>query len=462
MSTTTAAVPPGPPGPLDRVLGLFSEVRPGEGARALVMLVNVFLILVAYYVIKTVREPLILGTEVPELLQALGIKGPAEVKAYAAAGQALVLMGFVPAYGWFASRVDRMKLIVGVTLLFVANVLAFGLAVQAGVPFVGVAFYVWVGFFSLSIIAQFWSYANDIYTKEAGSRLFPVIGIGATAGSPVGAWIAETLFGAHVAAHVMLYLAAGLLLLTLFLYVWVNRGESAPAAGGTASSSALGTGNAFGLVLRNRYILLIAVLLIVLNVVNTVGEYILSHLVVEHAAALAAADPAFDRSAYIGAYYGSYFLWVNVLAVTLQAFAASRLVSRFGLAGVLFALPVIALGAYGFVAAGATLAVVRVAKTAENGTDYSVMNTAKQLLWLPTTREEKYKAKQAVDSFFVRLGDLTAAFVVFAGTAWVTLDARGFALVNLGLVAVWLVLALALVRRNHALAPAEPQPAPGA
>ena len=124
---------------LDRLLGLFSEVHPGEGARALLMLVNVFLILVSYYVIKTVREPLILGTEVPGFLKALGIKSAAEVKTFAAAGQALVLMAFVPAYGWFASRVDRMKLILGVTLFFVANILAFAVAVHAGVPFIGIA-----------------------------------------------------------------------------------------------------------------------------------------------------------------------------------------------------------------------------------------------------------------------------------------------------------------------------------
>ena len=106
----------------------------------------------------------------------------------------------------------------------------------------------------------------------------------------------------------------------------------------------------------NRYILLIAALLVLLNVVNTTGEYILSHLVVEQAQALAAADGAFDKSAYIGAFYGSYFFWVNVVAVLLQAFVASRLVKHFGLAGVLFALPIIALGAYGFVALGASSA----------------------------------------------------------------------------------------------------------
>jgi AAA family ATP:ADP antiporter len=91
-------------GPLDRLLGLFSEVRPGEGGRALLMLANVLLILMAYYVIRTVREPLILDTPVPGPLRRLGLRGPAEMKTDAAAGQALILMSFVPAYGWFASR----------------------------------------------------------------------------------------------------------------------------------------------------------------------------------------------------------------------------------------------------------------------------------------------------------------------------------------------------------------------
>jgi AAA family ATP:ADP antiporter len=153
----------------------------------------------------------------------------------------------------------------------------------------------------------------------------------------------------------------------------------------------------------------------------------------------------------VGAFYGSYFFWVNVIAVLLQAFVASRLVRRFGLAGVLFVLPIIALGAYGFIALGATMVIVRWVKTAENATDYSLMNTARHMLWLRTTREEKYKAKQVVDSFFVRLGDLFAAFVVFAGTAWLTLDASGFAMVNLGFVIVWLLLAWSLVKRNRQL-----------
>jgi AAA family ATP:ADP antiporter len=437
---------------LDRLLGLFSEVHPGEGRRALLMLLNVFLILVSYYIIKTVREPLILNAEVPRFLQALGIKSPAEVKTFAAAGQTLVLMAFVPAYSWIASHVSRMKLIAGITLFFVANILAFAVAVNAEFPYVGVIFYIWVGLFSLSIIAQFWSYGNDIYTRDAGNRLFPIIGIGAIVGSPVGAWIARQLFHAQVSPHLMLLLAAALLSITLAFYLAINRNVVNPnGAAAPVPQEPLGPGNAFRLVFASRYILLIATLLIVLNVVNTVGEYILSDLVVIRASELAAADGAFDRVAWIGAFYGSYFFWVNVIAVFLQAFVASRLLKRFGLAGVLLVLPVIALGAYGFIAIGATLLIVRWAKTAENSIDYSLMNTAKQLLWLPTTREEKYKAKQAVDSFFVRLGDVFAAFVVFAGTAWLALDTSGFAMVNLGFIVVWLMLAWLLVKRNRQL-----------
>ena len=450
MSTRGAEPAGATPGAIDRLLGLFSEVRAGEGSRALLMLVNVFLILVSYYILKTVREPLILATDVPEVLQGLGIHDTAEVKTYASAGQALLLMAFVPAYGWFASKVDRSKLVLGVTLFFVANIVAFALGVRANVDHIGVYLYIWVGIFSLSIIAQFWSYANDTYSKEAGSRLFPIIAIGSTIGSPIGAWVAARMFEARLPPEAMLYLAAVLLLVTAGLFLPIDRSGSLRQQA-LANDAPLGGKSGFALVFASPYIRLIALLLVLLNVVNTTGEFILSHIVTVRAQALTAADAAFDKGAYIGAFYGDYFFWVNVAALVLQAFVASRLVKRFGLAGVLFALPLIALGSYGIIALGASLAVVRWAKTAENSADYSVMNTAKQLMWLPTSREEKYKAKQAVDAFFYRIGDLAAAAVVFAGTSWLSMGSRAFAIANLLFVIAWLVLAARIVRENRRL-----------
>jgi AAA family ATP:ADP antiporter len=162
------------------------------------------------------------------------------------------------------------------------------------------------------------------------------------------------------------------------------------------------------------------------------------------------ADASAFKQQYIGAFYGGFFSWVNLLGVALQALVASRLVKYFGIGGVLFALPIVSLGAYSLAALGVSFLVFRVAKTGENATDYSVMNTAKQMLWLPTSHEEKYKAKQAVDTFFVRIGDVLAAALVFVGTQ-VGLGRSAFAGANVAVVLVWFVVAWALVGRYRAL-----------
>jgi len=103
------------------------------------------------------------------------------------------------------------------------------------------------------------------------------------------------------------------------------------------------------------------------------------------------------------------------------------------------------------IAAGAGFALVRWIKTAENATDYSIMNTARQMLWLPTSREEKYKAKQAADTFVVRSGDMLSGVAVFLGTTFFAAGVRTFAVMNLVLIALWLTLAVRLVRYYRSL-----------
>jgi AAA family ATP:ADP antiporter len=415
---------------LDRVLSIFTDVQAGEGATAMLMLVNIFLLLVCYSVIKTVREPLIL------------LGGGAEVRSYAAAGQALLLMGFVPLYSWFATRVDRTKLLVGVTLFFIGCVELFAMAVATRIPYIGVAFFIWVGIFNVSLVAQFWSFANDIYSKEAGARLFPIIVIGMTAGAPLGSFIAGHLFRSGVTPNLILHVSSALLAISVFLYLWINSRQEERAG---ASEPLPSVSGGFQLVLGNPYLRLIAVLVVLLNIVNTTGEYVVARLLTIHATELAAADAAFNKQAYIGAFTGDYQFWVNVFAFFLQAFVSSRLIKHRGLHGVLLALPLVALGGYAIIAAGAGLSLVRWIKTAENATDYSIMNTARQLLWLPTTREEKYKAKQAIDTFFMRSGDLLSAIAVFVGSQMLNLSVEQFALVNIFLTLVWIGVALRIL-----------------
>jgi ATP:ADP antiporter, AAA family len=104
------------------------------------------------------------------------------------------------------------------------------------------------------------------------------------------------------------------------------------------------------------------------------------------------------------------------------------------------------------IAAGVGFSLVRWIKTAENATDYSIMNTARQLLWLPATREEKYKAKQAVDTFFVRGGDLLSAAAVYVGTGILGLTVEGFAMGNVVLTLAWIGVAMLILEPQRAFA----------
>jgi AAA family ATP:ADP antiporter len=101
---------------------------------------------------------------------------------------------------------------------------------------------------------------------------------------------------------------------------------------------------------------------------------------------------------------------------------------------------------------------IRGTKMAENSLDYSLQNTTRNELYLPTSRDAKYKAKQANDTFFVRFGDVISAGLVFAGTTWLGFAARQFALVNVGLIVLWLILAIAIGRRYRKLTESAPSP----
>jgi AAA family ATP:ADP antiporter len=145
---------------------------------------------------------------------------------------------------------------------------------------------------------------------------------------------------------------------------------------------------------------------------------------------------------------------VNLLGLLFQTFLVSRIFKYIGVPGALFILPLVALASYSSLAFFPALGIVRIAKTLENATDYSIQTTARQALFLPTSREAKYKAKQAIDSFFWRAGDLLQAVVVFIGVR-LAFDTRAYAIVNLVLVAMWLWLVFAIAREYRNLVPTD-------
>ena len=387
---------------LDRTLSLFADVRAGEGGTAVLLAANIFCILAFYSVLKVVRDTLILT------------ESGAEVKSYSAAGQAALLLVVVPLYGAFASRVNRLRLVCGVTIFFASHLAVFYALGSAGIR-IGIPFFLWAGIFNLVVISQFWAFANDLFTADRGRRLFPIIGIGASLGALVGAGLTALNFKEIGAYRLMLIAGLGLIL-PIILTLWVNRRETrgtiaAAGSGGTTEAKVAGeplskTGG-FQLIFQQRYLMLIALLMVTVNLVNTLGGYLLDKMMTGWATALAS-NPEEVRG-LIGEMKGGIDTWVNLLALLFQAFLVSRILKLIGVRGSLFVLPLIALTSYTLMAFIPIFSVIRIAKILENSADYSIQNTARHALFLPTSREAKYKAKQAIDSFFVRLGDMLQA-----------------------------------------------------
>lgn len=445
MNPTPAAALPRQP--LERFLRLFTDVRDGEGPQLLLLALNTFLILCAYYLMKPVREVLILD-------QPHG----AELKSYAYGAQAVLLLVIVPIYGALAARLSRQRLINGVTLFFVACLPLFWWAAGADAP-IGFVFFLWTGIFSLMVIAQFWGYANDLYSVEAGKRLFAVIAFGSSAGAVFGAWLAGQLIRA-IGVPPLLLVAAGVLGLSLLLFNWTDRRALRDNdRQAETAQTVIGGQGPFRMVLSDRYLLLMALVILLLNCINSAGEYILSSIVKQAADAQVAAGTMShaDVRRFIGAFYSDYFGIVNLVGMVLQLFVVSRLIKWIGVPAALLVLPVVALGSYAVAALLPTLVAVRWAKVVENSVDYSLMNTVRHMLFLPTTREQKYKAKQVIDSFAARAGDVVSAGIVYLGTAVLTLSVAQFAWINVALVVVWIVVCAATgaeFRRRSAAAEA--------
>jgi AAA family ATP:ADP antiporter len=428
--------------PFERLLTLFTRVRPGEGRGAFLFFLHGFLLLFSYQVVKALREGFMLA------------KFSAEVRAYAVALIALILMLLVPMYAAVRRRLDGERLLRAVTAFFAANLLLFWAAALADLP-IAFPFFIWVSIFGVMVIAQLWAFAADSFNLKSGQRLFPVIMVGANLGALAGAKSAQ--LAVQALTPVGLMLAATLLLLATLALAGPERravpdgSRSIVAEHGTPVPRLLG---GIGLVLRDRYLLLIALLVVLLNWINTTGEFILADFVQRDAAQrVAASDGTLDAGTLIAAFYGNFQFWVTLVGLGIQLFLVARIYRAVGVRGALLVQPVVVALGYGLIAFSPVLGafmpvftLIRLVKIAENGVDYSLMNTTRHALFLPVDRDSKYEGKTAIDSFFWRFGDLVQAGVVFVGLNWLGWGAQQFAALSLALALVWIGLAAAIGR----------------
>jgi ATP:ADP antiporter, AAA family len=441
------------PSALFRAVQVVAPLRPGEAATALLLLVNIFVLLTSYYVLKVIREPLILAG------------GGAEVKAYASGGQALLLLLVVPAFGYLASRVNRIRLLTTMQLFFIGCLITFYLLAKANVP-VGVAFYLWLGVYNMFVISNFWSFANDLYNQEQGKRLFPIVGVGGSLGAILGAKAPVWLMAVFGIYELFLIVAAALVVSIVIYRIIDARERTETDARKTVTIAKpeavrpVERDGGFKLVLSDKYLRWMAAMVMVGSLVNTAGEYVISKMAEEEAKIVSAQAVAQHErehpaaapeehakagkaafKASVGGFFSSYYYLVNLIVFFLQALVVARVIQTLGIRKALFILPLFAIGGWISFLFFTSLATIRITKTAENSLDYSLLNTLRQALYLPTSRASKYKAKAAIDTFFVRSADAIAGLLlvpVLVNT--LHLGVRAFAIVNIGLVGLWLVL----------------------
>jgi ATP:ADP antiporter, AAA family len=429
---------------LERLLSIITDVRPGEGLGALLLTADLTVLLAGYYLLKTVRESLILA------------EGGAEVKAYSSAAQAVLLFGVVPVYGWIATRMNRNQLLRWTDVFFASNLLLFAFLGSRGIR-EAIPYFIWVGIFNVFTVAQLWAFATDLYTESQGKRLFPMLGVGASVGAVGGAWIAGKLIK-PLGPYNMMLIGAVALCLCAALSRWAGHVISQREGEREKQKNVetLGPEGGFQLLISDPYLRLIAVLTILLNVVSLSGDFVLGKLVLNHANEVVGTGKQFlaARGSYIGAYYANYYAWTNLVSFVIQAFLVSRIFKYVGVRGSLFILPALSFATFCSILVVPILSVVRALKIAENGTNYSLQNTIRNALLLPTSREAKYKAKAAIETFCVRLGDVLQAGIIFVGSRLHASVAR-FATIALAVTVLWTLVAAALYRQHRKKSPQE-------
>ncbi len=446
------------PGIIYKFLRLFTVIYPGEVITAFLLGFNIFLILTAYYFLKPVRKALILTGQTPEK------------ETYLYSAMAVLLILIIKGFSYLSSKVRRHTLIMCVTLFFVSNLVMFYLFHLADMPLgtFSVIFYIWVSIYNYMLIAMFWGFSNDIYTEGEGKRLFPMIMVGQTFGALVGTEIAPLLieFIGFEAYH-FLMVTAGILCICIGLTFIIHKREVKSLCKTTTKTDdrsdpskkeaekPLEKGGGFRLIFKSRYLLYIALFILVLNLVNSTGEYIRSDVFNRTANEALQEEVVHNfeeaKTDYVLRLETKFLRLVNRLSLLIQLLLVSRIFKWFGVRIALMVLPFIALGGYVFMAMGASLVIVRWAKAFENSTDYSLMNTVRAALFLITSREEKYKAKAAIDTFFVRAGDLLVSLIVFLGLTYLGFTREGFAKFNIAFTVVWITIGFFIIREHKKL-----------
>ena len=390
-----------------------------------------FCVLSAYYTLRSVRESLAVEggwTNIPWLFS----------------GTFIVMLLATPVFGWVASRFPRRQFLPWVYYFFIANILLFwaGFTVyqSRGLDFVwlGRGFFVWLSVFNLFVVSVFWSFMADIWSKEQGRRLFGVISAGGSIGAILGP-LATSALVVPTGFKNLLPVSAALLLIAVYCIVrlrrWVEHRDAADVADSVASRKPLGGSALAGMshVLKSRYLSGIALQSVIASLMGTAIYIFMAQLMGD-------AYPDIDARTRIFALIDAA---TNALSFIGQLFLVRHVVHRWGIGTSLSLVPVISFLGFIVLAISPALAVLIALQVIRRSLGFGFTKPTTDMLYSVVTPEEKYKAKNFVDTAVYRGGDLIG---IWAVRFMAPLGIVGISLMMIPFAVLWLVDALFLGR----------------
>lgn len=432
---------PTPTTPMRAVARAFAKVEPHELKAVVLAFFYFFFLLGSYFILRPVRDAMgtvFSETELATLWTGTFFGSFAAALIYAFAASKLKLSTLLP---W----------VYGIIALSLTVFYALFTQHPESRPVAG-TFYIWVSVINLLIISVFWSFMADLFSRSQSKRLFGVVAAGGSAGGVAGPAVATFLVEPLGVANLLLISAVGFLVVIGVLRLLVREKAALVDSGGEAQPSSLDHTlsanhfggwswllrpfDGFGLLLRSPFLLLIAAFVLLLTWISTILYFQQQEFVAQVFESREARTQAF----------GVRDMVVNVLAVGIQLFGTSRIVTRFGVTTGLVLNPIIMILAFLALAVSPVLMMLMSVEVVRRVAEYAVAKPSREMLFTAVDQETKYKAKNVIDTVVYRFGDLSAAWAQ-AGLAAAGLGAVGVALFGVGVAVVWGAVALTLGRR---------------
>lgn len=414
------------------------DVRPGEMPVLAWSWLYVFALFVAYYVLRPIRDE-------------LGVAGGVRNLPWLFTGTLLVMLVLNPLFGWLVRRWSRDRFVAICYRFFMVNLLAFMallmLATDAQRVWIGRAFFIWVSVFNLFVVSVFWSLIVDVLDAKQGKRLFGFVAAGATLGGIVGAGLTSGLVE-HVGQNWLLLASVVMLEVAVFAARRVSSAGTRlqPEQQASDDDRPVGGGVFAGLThtFRSPYLIGISGFILLYAVTSTFLYFQQASI----------AEAGFQDRSSRTAFFANIDLWVNGLTLFVQLLLTGRLVKWMGMVAALCALPLFNVAGFAVLAASPTIGVFIAFQVARRVTNFALAKPTREMLFTDVSKEDRYKAKNFIDTVVYRAGDQLGSWA-YAGLAAVGLGMTGISVVAVPLSLAWLGLGLWLGKQHLSGKPVE-------